>query len=280
MPVGDGGGRALEAEAIPIAVELARELGRPVQLTYSAKVEQNHAPLRSPLVARMAALPGAGGTIAAWSARIACADGMARRACPPRRLGGQFASAFACRSHSALCASATSRSMRSRPPLPIACGYMRGGNEALTAFLTESFIDEMARAAGAEPLAYRMGMLGGNLRLAHAISTAAGIGGWDGGGEGSSLGLAACSAFGSHIGLLAEASIGDDQQVKVSRLVAAVDCGRIVNPSLVRQQIESGLLAALVAGDDRSARIRCGPADRPRPAPAAHRRRRRRSRSS
>ena len=89
MPVGDGGGRALEAEAIPIAVELARELGRPVQLTYSAKVEQNHAPLRSPLVARMAALPGAGGTIAAWSARIACADGMSDALA---RLGGWEAS--------------------------------------------------------------------------------------------------------------------------------------------------------------------------------------------
>ncbi|HMI41695.1 MAG TPA: molybdopterin cofactor-binding domain-containing protein, partial [Sphingomicrobium sp.] len=242
--VGDGGGRALDADAVPIAIELARELGRPVQLTYSAKVEQNHAPLRSPLVARMAALPRAGGTIAAWNARIACSDGMHQALA---RLGGW--------------------GTKVRPPsldgaappyaipnvqidavatdLPIACGYMRGGTDALTAFLTESFIDEMARAAGAEPLAYRMGMLGGNLRLAHAISTAAGIGGWDGGGAGSSLGLAASSAFGSHIGLLAEAHIGDDQRVKVTRLVAAVDCGRIVNPGLVRQQVEGGLLAAL-----------------------------------
>ena len=244
MPVGDGGGRALEAAAIPIAVELARELGRPVQLTYSAKVEQNHAPLRSPLVARMAALPRSGGTIAGWSARIACADGMAEALA---RLGGWDAGSrpralagavppYAI-DHVQIDAVETS--------LPITCGYMRGGTEALTAFATESFIDEMARAAGAEPLAYRMGMLGGNLRFAHAISTAAGIGGWDGGGEGSNLGLAACSAFGSHIGLLAEASIGDDQRVKVSRLVAAVDCGRIVNPAIVRQQVEGGLLAAL-----------------------------------
>ena len=244
MPVGDGGGRALEAEAIPIAVELARELGRPVQLTYSAKVEQNHAPLRSPLVARMAALPGAGGTIAAWSARIACADGMSDALA---RLGGWEAGSGPPSLPGAVPPYAIPHVQVDAvsTPLPIACGYMRGGTEALTAFLTESFIDEMARAAGAEPLAYRMGMLGGNLRLAHAISTAAGIGGWDGGGEGSSLGIAACSAFGSHIGLLAEANIGEDQRVKVTRLVAAVDCGRIVNPALVRQQVEGGLLAAL-----------------------------------
>ena len=53
------------------------------------------------------------------------------------------------------------------------------------------------------------------------------------------------SAFGSHIGLLAEATIGADQTVEVHRLVAAVDCGRIVNPQLVRQQIEAGLIHAI-----------------------------------
>jgi isoquinoline 1-oxidoreductase beta subunit len=124
---------------------------------------------------------------------------------------------------------------------------MRGGDEAGIAFLTESFIDEMARALGAEPLAYRIGMLGGAPRLARAITTAAAIGGWDGGGAGSSMGIACASLYGSHIGLLAQASIGADQRIKVSRIVAAVDVGRIVNPGLVRQQVEGGLLAALAA---------------------------------
>ena len=74
-----------------------------------------------------------------------------------------------------------------------------------------------------------------------------GIGGWDGGRPGSTMGLACASLYGSHIGLLAEATIGADQRIKVTRLVAAVDAGRIVNPGLVRQQIEGGLLAALAA---------------------------------
>jgi len=105
----------------------------------------------------------------------------------------------------------------------------------------------MAHAMGAEPLAFRMGMLGGAPRLARAITTATAIGGWDGGAPGSSMGLACASLFGSHIGLLAEASIGTDQRINVSRLVAAVDAGRVVNPNLVRQQVEGGLLAALSA---------------------------------
>jgi isoquinoline 1-oxidoreductase beta subunit len=59
------------------------------------------------------------------------------------------------------------------------------------------------------------------------------------------MGLAGCSAFGSHIGLVATASIGSDQRIDVHRLVAAVDCGRVVNSGLVVQQIEAGLIWAL-----------------------------------
>ena len=59
------------------------------------------------------------------------------------------------------------------------------------------------------------------------------------------MGIAGCSAFGSHIGLVASASIGPDQSVKVHRLAAAVDCGRVVNRGIVQQQVEAGLIWAL-----------------------------------
>ena len=72
------------------------------------------------------------------------------------------------------------------------------------------------------------------------------------------MGLACLSAYGSHIGLLAVASISPTQQVEVSRLVAAVDCGRAVNPGLVRQQIEGGLIAGLAQATARPARFRYG----------------------
>jgi isoquinoline 1-oxidoreductase beta subunit len=59
------------------------------------------------------------------------------------------------------------------------------------------------------------------------------------------MGIAGCSAFGSRIGLVASASIGDDQRIKVHRLVAAVDCGRVMNAGIVEQQIQGGLIWAL-----------------------------------
>jgi isoquinoline 1-oxidoreductase beta subunit len=195
-------------------------------------------------LAKLAALPSPDGSIAAWSARVAGTSGLAASLA---RSQGKATPGFAPNGATPPYGIAAIRVDAIDARLPITGGYMRGGDETAMTFTIESFIDEMARALHSEPLAFRVGLLGGAPRLARAISTAAAIGGWDGGAPGSSMGLACASLFGSHVGLLAEATIGADQQVKVSRLVAAVDAGRIVNANLVRQQVEGGLLAALAA---------------------------------
>ena len=130
-------------------------------------------------------------------------------------------------------------------------GFWRSGAHSYTTFFTESFIDELARKAGIEPLSFRMQMLGGNTRLAQCLSTAAALGGWDGGGAGSRMGLAAHSAFGSHIGLLIEAEFDALRRVRVNRAVAAVDCGRVVNPTIVGQLIEGGIMHGIAAAAGR-----------------------------
>jgi len=244
MPVGDGSGSAFELEAIAIAVQLAKHAGRPVGLAFPPATAQNQDAVRSPIIARLAALPSPDGTIAAWSARIVGAPGLEASLA---RAQGVRTPAFTPKGATPPYGIPAIRVEAVDGKLPIRTGYMRGGDEAMMAFATESFVDEMARALGAEPLAYRIGLLGGAPRLARAITTAAAIGGWDGGAPGSTMGLACASLYGSHIGLLAEATLGADQRIKVTRLVAAVDAGRIVNPGLVRQQVEGGLLAALAA---------------------------------
>ena len=246
MAAGEPAGRAIEPEAAPIALELARELKRPVQVTLSQSVAQNHDRLAPGALARMTALPGQGGLTAAWQMRVATIDGLA--------------SAFA-----RLEGKAPSRKLASSgldgavPPyaipnvriesvaaeLPITAGYMRGSPQREMSFFIESFIDELARAAGMEPLAFRMSMLGADPRLARCLQGAARLAQWDGGALGSSMGIAGCSAFGSHIGLVASASIGIDQRIKVHRLVVAVDCGRVINRGIVQQQIQGGLIWAL-----------------------------------
>jgi len=244
MPVGDGSGGAMDLRVIEMAVELARQAKRPVSLSLSPDVAQNQDQVRAPMLAKMAALPSPGGTIQAWSGLLV---GMAGLTASLASAEGKSTPKFKPDGSDLPYGIPDIRMSAVTAESPIRAGYMRGGDEAMLCFATESFIDEMARALHSEPLAFRIGMLGGSPRLVRAISAAAAIGNWDGGAPGSSMGLACASLFGSHIGLLAEATIGADQSIKVSRLVAAVDAGRIVNPNLVRQQIEGGLLAALAA---------------------------------
>lgn len=246
MAIGEPAGRALQPDAVPFAIELARELKRPVQVMLSQDSSQNHDRVAPGALARMTALPGEGGITAAWAMRIATADGLGSALA---RLGGEkSADKF---SEKALDGSVPPYSIPHvridaiHADLPFNVGYMRGSPQRELCFFTESFIDELARAAGMEPLSFRMSMLGTDARLARCLQGAARLAGWDGGGSGSTMGLAGCSAFGSHIGLVATASIGDDQRVKVHRLVAAVDCGEAINPGLVTQQIEGGLIWAL-----------------------------------
>lgn len=245
MPVGDNGGGGLALDAVRIAAALAMRSRRPVSLTLPPATALNQDSVRPPLLTRMTALPSADGTIRAWSARLAGMAGLealiaratggdrpgfAPAAAPPYRVGAVRIEAV-------------------DADLPIRTGYARGGVEAMIAFATESFVDELARAIGAEPLSFRIGMLGGAPRLARALMSAATIGGWDGGRPGSAMGLACARLFGSHIALLAEASVGADQRIRVSRLMAAVDAGRVVNPGLVRQQVTGDLLSALAAAN-------------------------------
>ena len=246
MAIGEPGGRAVESDAVPIALELARELKRPVQVTLSQNVSQNHDRLSAGALARMTALPGQGGLTAAWQMRVATLDGLGSAIArldgkdPPQKLASLgFDGVVPSYAIPNLRVETVAAS------LPFAAGYMRGSPQREMCFFIESFIDELARAAGMEPLAFRMSMLGSDPRLARCLQGAARLAQWDGGAPGSSMGIAGCTAFGSHIGLVANASIGDDQRIKVHRLVAAVDCGRVVNSGIVQQQIQGGLIWAL-----------------------------------
>ena len=255
MPIGDGGGGRIGGELIAVAVALAREVKAPLCVTMPAATAQSHDACRPPLAARISTLADPAGGLASWHGRFAGAAGL------DAALGqakGKAVPEFVARGGVPPYAAAAMRIEAASVALPIACGYLRGDIEPLTSFANESFIDEFARARGVEPLAFRIGLLGGQPRLARALSSAAARGGWDGGARGSSLGIACATGFDSFIGLVAEASIGLDQRIQVTRLVAAVDAGRLVNPGLVVQQVEGGLLHALVSATGAAPEIIAG----------------------
>lgn len=246
---GGGFGATIDPLIAEQAALLAVKLRRPVSLVWSRGEETLHDAYRPPARARMAARLAPNGAILGWSAKIAAPStgiGLATRILPG---GLARAAAIGATGDGYAVAGATppyrlpAYAIDHHPAdIGVPTGHLRGGAHGYTAFFTECFLDELAHRAGNEPLSYRIGMLGGDPRLARCLSTAAALGGWDGGVAGSGQGIA-CHAFrGSYIAVLAEAHIGDDQRVVVDRLVAAIDCGRVINPDLVRQQIEGGLI--------------------------------------
>ena len=245
--VGGGYGRKLETEAIEQAAILAVKLGRPVQLTWSRLQEIQRDTFRPPAAARMSAWIRQSGLVA-WQATIAAPETSAQVA---RRLGAatSFFRPDGGPAAGAVPPYAIPNVAVDHAPAEVGLdtGIWRSGAHSYTAFFTESFIDELARAAGIEPLSFRMGMLGDNPRLARALTTATTIGGWDGGPPGSGMGIAAHGAFGSYVATLVELELTRDQRIRVLRAVCAVDCGTIVNPEIVKQQIEGGIVHGISA---------------------------------
>jgi isoquinoline 1-oxidoreductase beta subunit len=127
-------------------------------------------------------------------------------------------------------------------------GFWRGVGPNNNVWAIESFIDELAKKAGKDPVEFRRGILGKAPRLLAAVTLAAEKSGW-----GSPLparvgrGIAAQTAFASFIATVIEAEVRDDGSVKLRRVVCAVDTGIAVNPDVVVAQLQGGLVFGLSA---------------------------------
>jgi isoquinoline 1-oxidoreductase beta subunit len=126
--------------------------------------------------------------------------------------------------------------------------FWRSVGHSQNCFFMESFVDEMAAAAGKDPFEFRRALLADKPRHRQVLELAAEKAGW---GKplpaGVHRGIAMTHCFGSYVAEVAEVSVGDDGAVKVHRVVAAVDCGMIVNPQIIARQIEGGIVYGLSA---------------------------------
>ncbi len=124
------------------------------------------------------------------------------------------------------------------PGVPVL--WWRSVGHSHTAFAVESFVDELAHAAGADPLAWRMDLLADHPRLLGVLMLAADRAGWGAPLEtGRGRGVAVHKSFGSYVAHVAEVTVSGTTMT-VDRLVCAVDCGFPVNPDMIRAQMEGG----------------------------------------
>jgi len=127
-------------------------------------------------------------------------------------------------------------------------GAWRSVGPSQNGLIVEAFIDEMAHAAKQDPVAFRLGLLAKQPRAKRALETVAEKAGW--GKEtrkGIGRGVSVVESFGSSAAQVAEVSVSPSGQVRVHRIVCAIDCGPVVNPDTIEQQIEGGVVFALSA---------------------------------
>jgi len=255
--LGGGFGRRLEVDYVREAVAIAAELDRPVQVIWSREDDTRHDFYRPMSAHALTAALGPDGMPVAWRQRIAC-QAVVRNWVPG--WVPDFALSLAGGLEHGVDPSAVegSADMPYEVPnflvdwreltAPVPVGWWRSVGHSQNSFVTESFLDELAFAAGQDPVAYRRKLLGGEPRVLAVLDLAASKAGW---GtplpDGRSLGVAVVRSFGSIVAEVAEVSVAESGTIQVHRVTCAVDCGTPVNPALITAQMQGGVIFGLSA---------------------------------
>ncbi len=263
MLAGGSFGRNYENDIAVEAALMAKALNRPVQLTRSREQDLHASHFRAPAQGFIRAAVDAQGSLSALSIKIASPpvlpDVMARVSDHASRADAAEQVKGAADRNAVMGAYgpyAVPHFHLSHFPadVGIPVGRWRGNEGVVGTFLLEMMVDEVARATGAEPLSFRRPLLTKHPRLLRCLSEVTRMAGWTGGvrgQDGRGQGLACALFRGGAMAVVAEVE-PDGEAIRVRRLSAMVDAGRIIHPDVARQQVEGGMLfaaAAALSGD-------------------------------
>jgi len=256
-PLSAGGsfGRRMDHDAAVQAAVIAQELKRPVQLLWSRAEDIITDRPRPPAHARMFAKLVAGGRIEGLSAKVAApsadreiwarvARGASERAAMQE--AGKAADPRAISGLPSLYAIPHFAVDHYPVTLPLPSGRWRSNADSYSCFFTESFMDELAQEAGIDPFSFRIRHMGAQPRMAQCLSTAAAMGGWQGGIMSSGQGLACHAMDNGYIAVMIQANMVGGR-INVKTITAVADIGDQPHPDIARQQIEGGLIFGLAA---------------------------------
>lgn len=244
--IGGGFGRRFELDFVADAVQLSKAVGAPVQVIWTREDDIQHDFYRPAAYNRLRAGLDAQGWPVAWTHRIV-SPSINSRTSPEDVKNGLDPDAVdgAANLPYAIPNILVDYVM---PDIPIPVGYWRSVGNSQNAFIVESFLDEIAAAGGHSPYELRRRLLSKAPRLLGALELAAARAGWNTplpAGRYRGLGLSA--SFGSFVAQVAEVSVAPNGQVRVHRVVCAVDCGTVVNPDTVEAQMEGSVVFGLTA---------------------------------
>jgi isoquinoline 1-oxidoreductase beta subunit len=248
--LGGGFGRRLEVDNVVQAVSFAKLMKAPVKFIWTREEDIQHDMYRPYYIDHLSARLDKDGKPAAWFHRVTGSSIIARFAPGAMKDGVDPDAVEGARDLQYAIADMRVEYVRHEPPL--ATAFWRGVGPTHNVFVVESFIDELAHAAGQDPVAYRRSLLGKSPRMLGVLNLAAEKSGWTTRlkpmpGRRVGRGVSAQFAFGTYMAQVAEVSVGADGDVRVHRVVCALDCGQVVNPDTVVAQMEGGIVFGLTA---------------------------------
>ena len=250
--LGGGFGRRLEINSVVQSVRVAMETGgRPVQLLWSREEDMTHDFYRPMHVASLHAAFDANGMVQSLriqSAGDAITPRWFERGLP--LLAGPFDAPDKTTAEGLFdlpYGFANQRMAHVATHMGVPVGFWRSVGHSHNAFFSESFVDELALASGKDGVAYRSALLTDAPRYLAVLQLAASKAGWGSKlPEGYAHGVALHESFGSIVAQVAEVSIQDGKP-RVHKVFCAIDCGTVINPNTVAQQMESAVIFGLTA---------------------------------
>ncbi len=243
--LGGGFGRRSEQDFVADAVETSKAVGAPVKVIWSREDDIRHDHYRPATYNVFRAALDAQGMPVAWMHTIVGPSIFAQRGQPlPNGIDRAMVEGAANIPYDIPHLQVEYHYKDVGVPV----GFWRSVGASQNAFITESFIDELAAAAGRDPYEYRRTLLGKSPRHQGVLELAATKAGW-----GTPLppgrhrGIAVAFSYGSWAAEVAEVSVATDGRVRVHRVVCAIDCGMAVNPDQIRAQMEGGIVYGLTA---------------------------------
>jgi isoquinoline 1-oxidoreductase subunit beta len=247
---GGFGRRGVVQDFVRYAVLVAKEVGAPVKTIWSREEDTRHDCYRPVATSRMMAGLDAFGALTAWQVRLA-GHSILKTLTPlalDKRVDLHFQEGFLEDMPYEVAHYLVDYAMRNTH-VPV--GFWRCVNHSQNCFFRESFIDELAHAAGADPYRYRRELIGTHRhadRLTAVLDAAAERAQWGAPlPAGIRRGIALNEAYGSFIAAVCEASVDASGKVCMHRIVVALDPGTVVNPMGVEAQVQSGVVFGLTA---------------------------------
>jgi isoquinoline 1-oxidoreductase beta subunit len=245
--LGGGFGRRLEVDGVERAVRIAKHVRHPVKVIWTREEDIQHDMFRPYFYDRMQAGLDPAGNPVAWTAHIT-GSSVLGRFIPPAFKDGFDSETVDGADNPPYAFPSMGVSYVRHEPQGVPTAFWRGVGPAHNVFVVESFIDELAFTAGADPLQYRLALLGHNPRAKRVLELAAEKAGWNGPKHGvAGRGLSVQFAFGTYMAMVVDAVPGPENEIRVPRVVCAVDCGTVVNPDTVQAQVQSAVVFGISA---------------------------------